>query len=77
MTIRTSYLYQTLQIRTSDARLMLALWAVYVLLDREHRMAHAYGLVSIKRGVVPIPVEIEVAVQAGRTNKWGSGARPG
>jgi len=34
MTVRTRYPYQTLQIRTSDARLMLDLWAVYVPLDR-------------------------------------------
>ncbi|CAB3751902.1 aromatic ring-hydroxylating oxygenase subunit alpha [Paraburkholderia humisilvae] len=49
MTIRTSYPYQTLQIRNPDATLMLDLWAVYVPLDREQRRTRAYGLVSIRR----------------------------
>jgi phenylpropionate dioxygenase-like ring-hydroxylating dioxygenase large terminal subunit len=49
MTVRTSYPYQTLQIHTSDARLVLDLWAVYVPLDRDQRTTRAYGLVSIKR----------------------------
>lgn len=58
MTIRTSYPYQTLQIRTLDARLMLDLWAVYVPLDREQRTTRAYGLVSIKRPRVRVLLDL-------------------
>ena len=58
MTIRTSYPYQTLQIRTFDARLMLDLWAVYVPLDREQRTTRAYGLVSIKRPRVRVLLDL-------------------
>jgi renierapurpurin 18,18'-hydroxylase len=58
MTIRTSYPYQTLQIRTVDARLVLDLWAVYVPLDREQRTTRAYGLVSIKRPRVRVLLDL-------------------
>jgi hypothetical protein len=58
MTIRTSYPYQTLQIRTSDARLMLDLWATYVPLDREHRTTRAFGLVSVKRPRVRVLLDV-------------------
>jgi phenylpropionate dioxygenase-like ring-hydroxylating dioxygenase large terminal subunit len=57
MTVRTSYPYQTLQIRTSDA-LVLDLWAVYVPLDREQRTTRAYGLVSIKRPRVGVLLDL-------------------
>jgi phenylpropionate dioxygenase-like ring-hydroxylating dioxygenase large terminal subunit len=58
MTIRTCYPYQTLQIRTSDARLVLDLWAVYVPLDRDQRTTRAYGLVSIKRPRVGVLLDL-------------------
>src|SRR5262249_33076250 len=58
MTIRTDYPYQTLQIRTADATLMLDLWAVYVPLDREQRATRAFGLVSIRRPRVRVLLDI-------------------
>jgi phenylpropionate dioxygenase-like ring-hydroxylating dioxygenase large terminal subunit len=58
MTVRTDYPYQTLQIRTADAALMLDLWAVYVPLDREQRTTRAFGLVSIRRPRVRMLLDI-------------------
>jgi phenylpropionate dioxygenase-like ring-hydroxylating dioxygenase large terminal subunit len=58
MTIRTRYPYQTLQIRTSDARLMLDLWCVYVPLDREQRTTRAYGVLSVKRPRVRVLLDL-------------------
>jgi phenylpropionate dioxygenase-like ring-hydroxylating dioxygenase large terminal subunit len=58
MTVRTSYPYQMLQLRTSDGGLMLDLWAVYVPLDREQRTTRAYGLVSIKRPRVRVLLDL-------------------
>ncbi|MDF3835586.1 aromatic ring-hydroxylating dioxygenase subunit alpha [Cupriavidus basilensis] len=53
MTVRTCYPYQTLQIRTSDATLVMDLWIVYVPLDAEQRTNRTFGLLSIKRPGIP------------------------
>lgn len=47
MTVRTSYPYQTLQIRTCDGMLLMDLWIVYVPLDAAQRTNHTFGLLSI------------------------------
>ncbi|QOT81015.1 aromatic ring-hydroxylating oxygenase subunit alpha [Cupriavidus basilensis] len=53
MTVRTLYPYQTLQIRTSDATLVMDLWIVYVPLDAEQRTNRTFGLLSIKKPGIP------------------------
>ncbi|SIT35504.1 Rieske (2Fe-2S) domain protein [Paraburkholderia ribeironis] len=53
MTIRTEYPYQTLQIRTSEQKLVMNLWIVYVPLDREQRTNRTFGLLSILKPGIP------------------------
>ncbi|WP_420991775.1 Rieske 2Fe-2S domain-containing protein [Cupriavidus sp. 30B13] len=53
MTVRTSYPYQTLQIRTSEGTLVMDLWIVYVPLDAEQRTNRTFGLLSIKKPGIP------------------------
>ncbi len=49
MTIRTCYPYQTLQIRTADATLVMDLWITYVPVDAQQRTNRTFGLLSIRR----------------------------
>jgi phenylpropionate dioxygenase-like ring-hydroxylating dioxygenase large terminal subunit len=58
MTIRTDYPYQTLQIRTSDATLVMNLWIVYVPLDSEQRTNRTFGLLSIRRPGIPVLLDV-------------------
>jgi len=53
MTIRTSYPYQTLQIRTTEQTLVMDLWIAYVPLDAEQRTNRTFGLLSIKKPAIP------------------------
>jgi phenylpropionate dioxygenase-like ring-hydroxylating dioxygenase large terminal subunit len=58
MTIRTSYPYQTLQIRTADSTLVMDLWIVYVPLDKEQKTNRTFGLLSIRKPRIPGLLEI-------------------
>ncbi|WJF91868.1 aromatic ring-hydroxylating dioxygenase subunit alpha [Paraburkholderia bonniea] len=58
MTIRTQYPYQTLQIRTADATLVMDLWIVYVPLDAAQRTNRTFGLLSIKRPGMPLVLDL-------------------
>lgn len=54
MTIRTGYPYQTLTFARADSlEPELSLWLDYVPVDREQRVNHCFGLMSIKRPSVP------------------------
>ena len=53
MTIRTEYPYQTLTIRTDGDTPVMALWIVYVPLDRAQRRIRTFGLLSVKRPKIP------------------------
>jgi phenylpropionate dioxygenase-like ring-hydroxylating dioxygenase large terminal subunit len=49
MTIRTDYPYQSLRIRTKDAKIVMDLWIAYVPLDAEERTNRTFGLLSVRR----------------------------
>ncbi|GBQ29100.1 ring-hydroxylating dioxygenase ferredoxin subunit [Acetobacter estunensis NRIC 0472] len=49
VTIRTTYPYQTLQIRDKDGDLMMDLWVAYVPLGEHQEETQAYGLLSVRR----------------------------
>jgi phenylpropionate dioxygenase-like ring-hydroxylating dioxygenase large terminal subunit len=58
MTIRTAYPYQTLQIRTSEDKLVMDLWIVYVPLDAAQRRNRTFGLLSIRKPGIPFALEL-------------------
>lgn len=49
VTIRTTYPYQTLQIRDKDGDLVMDLWVAYVPLGKDETVTQSYGLLSVKR----------------------------
>lgn len=54
MKIRTEYPYQTLKFWTAgSAHPALDLWNVYVPVDREQRVNHTFGLMSIRKPGIP------------------------
>jgi phenylpropionate dioxygenase-like ring-hydroxylating dioxygenase large terminal subunit len=54
MTIRTEYPYQTLKFWTAGSEHpALALWNVYVPVDREQRVNHTYGLLMVRKPSFP------------------------
>lgn len=54
MTIRTGYPYQTLKFWTAgSAQPALDLWNVYIPVDRQQRINHTFGLMSIRKPGIP------------------------
>ncbi|AZG14544.1 aromatic ring-hydroxylating oxygenase subunit alpha [Cupriavidus pauculus] len=58
MTVRTSYPYQTLQIRSGSGTLVMDLWITYVPLDAAQRTNRTFGLLSIRRPGVPFALDL-------------------
>ncbi|NHN87187.1 aromatic ring-hydroxylating oxygenase subunit alpha [Acetobacter conturbans] len=49
VTIRTTYPYQTLEIRDKDGDLVMDLWVAYVPLGKDEMITQSYGLLSVMR----------------------------
>lgn len=58
MTVRTEYPYQTLTIRVGSALPIMELWIVYVPLDRAQRTNRTFGLLSIRKPLLPGAIQL-------------------